>query len=188
LNFGTLAFEILKIHFQSKIFFLRSIEDKKMNDMISRFVVHEHDASHLHYDFRLELEGVLRSWVIPKGPSMNPSERRLALLVADHPVEYIDFEGIIPQGHYGAGSVVVWDTGSYKLLEQEQGKLSFILNGQKLKGAFSLMRLKGGKKEDEWLLIKKKDEYAVPAWKLERSLTAEKAGQLREKIPPCEVE
>lgn len=156
--------------------------------MISRFVVHEHDSSHLHYDFRLELEGVLRSWVIPKGPSMNPSEKRLALMVADHPVNYIDFEGIIPQGHYGAGPVIVWDTGGYELLENEQGKLGFILRGEKLKGAFSFMRLKGRGAGNEWLLIKKKDEYAIPMWKLERSLTAEKRSQLRERIPPCEAE
>jgi len=156
--------------------------------MSSRFVVHEHDSSHLHYDFRLELEGVLRSWVIPKGPSMNPSEKRLALLVQDHPLDYIDFEGVIPQGHYGAGAVVIWDRGLYELLEQEQGKLGFILKGQKLKGAFTLMHLKGRGKGNEWLLIKRKDEYALPNWKLETSLTREKRGQLRERIPPCEAE
>ena len=156
--------------------------------MSSRFVVHEHDSSHLHYDFRLELEGVLRSWVIPKGPSMNPSEKRLALLVQDHPLDYIDFEGVIPQGHYGAGAVVIWDRGSYELLEQEQGKVGFVLKGQKLKGAFTLMRLKGRGKGNEWLLIKRKDEYALPNWKLETSLTREKRGQLRERIPPWEAE
>ena len=156
--------------------------------MSSRFVVHEHDSSHLHYDFRLELEGVLRSWVIPKGPSMNPSEKRLALLVQDHPLDYIDFEGVIPQGHYGAGAVVIWDRGSYELLEQEQGKLGFILKGQKLKGAFTLMHLKGRGKGNEWLLIKRKDEYALPNWKLETTLTPERQGQLRERIPPCEAE
>jgi bifunctional non-homologous end joining protein LigD len=156
--------------------------------MSPRFVVHEHDSSHLHYDFRLELEGVLRSWVIPKGPSMNPSERRLALLVEDHPLEYIDFEGIIPQGRYGAGEVVVWDTGHYELLEQAQGKLGFVLEGQKLKGAFALTLLKGRGKGNEWLLIKKKDEYANPGWTLETSHTPEKRGQLAERIPPCDAE
>ena len=156
--------------------------------MSSRFVVHEHDSSHLHYDFRLELEGVLKSWVIPKGPSMNPSEKRLALLVQDHPLDYIDFEGVIPQGHYGAGAVVIWDRGSYELLEQEQGKVGFVLKGQKLKGAFTLMRLKGRGKGNEWLLIKRKDEYALPNWKLETTLTPERQGQLREQIPPCEAE
>jgi bifunctional non-homologous end joining protein LigD len=156
--------------------------------MSPRFVVHEHDSSHLHYDFRLELEGVLRSWVIPKGPSMNPSERRLALLVEDHPLEYIDFEGIIPQGRYGAGAVVVWDTGPYELVEQGHGKLGFVLEGQKLKGAFALTLLKGRGKGNEWLLIKKKDAYAIPGWKLETSLTPEKRGQLEERIPPCDAE
>jgi len=156
--------------------------------MSPRFVVHEHDSSHLHYDFRLELEGVLRSWVIPKGPSMNPSERRLALLVEDHPLEYIDFEGIIPQGRYGAGEVVVWDRGPYELLEQGQGKLGFVLEGQKLKGAFALTLLKGRGKGNEWLLIKKKDEYAIPGWNLETSLTPEKREQLEERIPPCDAE
>lgn len=156
--------------------------------MSSHFVVHEHDSSHLHYDFRLELEGILRSWVIPKGPSMNPSEKRLALLVQDHPLDYIDFEGVIPQGHYGAGAVVIWDRGSYELLEQEQGKLGFILKGQKLKGAFTLMRLKGRGRGNEWLLIKRKDEYALANWELETALIPERQDQLRERIPPCEAE
>ena len=119
---------------------------------------------------------------------MNPSERRLALLVEDHPLEYIDFEGIIPQGNYGAGEVVVWDTGPYELLEQGEGKLGFVLEGQKLKGAFTLLFLKGRGKGNEWLLIKTKDEYAIPGWKLETSLTPEKKTQLKERIPPCEAE
>ena len=157
-------------------------------DMTCRFVVHEHDSSHLHYDFRLELEGVLRSWVVPKGPSMNPAEKRLALMVADHLLEYIDFEGIIPQGHYGAGAVVVWDTGSYELLELEKERIAFVLRGEKLKGAFTLMRLKGRGKGNEWLLIKRKDEYALPNWKLETGLTPERQAQLTERIPPCDAD
>jgi len=155
--------------------------------MTPRFVIHEHDASHLHYDFRLELDGVLRSWVIPKGPSMNPSEKRLAVLVEDHPVEYIDFEGIIPEGHYGAGAVVIWDRGSYELLELKQGKITFFLNGGKLKGAFTLTLLKERGKGNEWLLIKKRDEYAQPGWRLEKILTPEKKGRLKELIPPCKT-
>ena len=155
--------------------------------MTPRFVIHEHDASHLHYDFRLELEGVLKSWVIPKGPSMNPSEKRLAVLVEDHPVEYIDFEGIIPEGHYGAGAVVIWDRGSYELIEMKQGKITFFLNGEKLKGAFTLTLLKGRGKGNEWLLIKKKDQYAQPNWRLETGLTPEKQCQLKELIPPCKT-
>ena len=156
--------------------------------MNPRFVVHEHNSSTLHYDFRIELEVVLRSWVIPKGPSMNPSERRLALLVEDHPLEYIDFEGIIPQGSYGAGEVVVWDTGPYELVEQKQDKLDFVLEGQKIKGAFALRFLKDRGKGNEWLLIKRKDDYAIPGWKLETSLTPEKRAQLKKRVPPCDAE
>ena len=151
--------------------------------MSPRFVVHEHDASRLHYDFRLEIDGVLRSWAIPKGPSMDAAERRLAILVEDHPLEYIDFEGIIPEGMYGAGAVVVWDSGGYELLEEKKDKIVFLLKGKKLKGNFSLVRLKG--KEKEWLLIKQRDEYARTGWKLETSLTPERKAKLKERIPPC---
>ena len=155
--------------------------------MSPRFVVHEHHASHLHFDFRLELDGVLRSWAVPKGPSLNPTEKRLALLVEDHPLSYIDFEGIIPQGMSGAGPVVVWDTGPYELLEQKEDKLAFILHGQILKGAFALVRLKGRGKGNEWLLIKKKDSYARESWKMALKLTMGKKAELQERIPPCET-
>jgi bifunctional non-homologous end joining protein LigD len=151
--------------------------------MSPRFVVHEHEASRLHYDFRLEMDGVLRSWAIPKGPSMDASEKRLAILVEDHPLEYIDFEGIIPAGMYGAGAVVVWDNGTYDILEKKNDKISFFLKGKKLKGNFSLVHIKG--KEKEWLLIKQKDEYAQSGWKLKTSLTPEKRAGLKERIPPC---
>ncbi|MER3447771.1 MAG: 3'-phosphoesterase [Candidatus Dadabacteria bacterium] len=151
--------------------------------MSSRFVVHEHEASRLHYDFRLEMDGVLRSWAIPKGPSMDASEKRLAILVEDHPLEYIDFEGIIPEGMYGAGAVVVWDNGNYDILEKKRDKIRFFLKGKRLKGNFSLVRLKG--KEKEWLLIKQNDEYAQSGWKLKTSLTQEKRAGLKEQIPPC---
>jgi len=154
--------------------------------MHSRFVVHEHHASRLHFDFRLEMDEVLRSWAVPKGPSMNPSERRLAVAVEDHPLEYVDFEGIIPDGQYGAGPVVIWDSGTYELKEQKTDKISFILSGGKLKGGFTLARLKGRGKGNEWLLIKKKDEHAVAGWKLEKSLTPKKRAVLKERIPPCE--
>lgn len=156
--------------------------------MTSRFVIHEHHASHLHFDFRLESEGVLRSWVLPKGPSMNPSQKRLALEVEDHPLEYIDFEGIIPEGHYGAGTVVIWDRGTYDPIEIGKGKISFHLDGGRLKGAFTLMHLKGRGRGNEWLLIKRKDQYATTSWQLETSLTPEKQSELKKRIPPCEVE
>lgn len=155
--------------------------------MTPRFVIHEHHATHLHYDFRLELNGVLKSWVIPKGPSMNPSEKRLALLVEDHPLEYIDFEGIIPKEHYGAGAVVVWDKGFYELIELKKETITFFLRGKKLKGVFTLLLLKGRKKGNEWLFVKKKDEYAITNWKLEISLSPAKLTQLIEIEPPCKT-
>jgi len=156
--------------------------------MGGRFVVHEHDASHLHYDFRLELDGVLRSWAIPKGPSMNPADRRLAVLVEDHPLEYVDFEGIIPKGNYGAGPVAIWDEGTYELAERREDKISFVLAGSRLHGGFTLTRLKGKGTGKEWLLIKRKDEHAEPHWRLETCLTPEKRAQLRDRIPPCEIQ
>ena len=137
--------------------------------MSPRFVVHEHDASHFHYDFRLEMEGVLRSWAIPKGPSMDPSDKRLAVLVEDHPLEYAAFEGIIPEGEYGAGRVAIWDRGSYSLLEEKEDKIVFFIEGKKFRGNFTLIRLRRSKRGNEWLLIKQKDEYARTGWKLERS-------------------
>ncbi|MFV8375529.1 DNA polymerase ligase N-terminal domain-containing protein [Flavobacterium sp. LB1P71] len=137
------------------------------------FVMQKHAASHLHYDFRLEIDGVLKSWVIPKGPSMNPADTRLAIMVEDHPYDYKDFEGIIPEGNYGAGTVMIWDNGTYTLADKEgtdnvekklksdlkEGHLSFILNGKKLKGEFALVELKA-QEENTWLLIKKDDQYA----------------------------
>ncbi len=124
------------------------------------FVVHEHHTRHLHYDFRLEMEGVLKSWAVPKGPSMRPSDKRLAIMVEDHPLDYGDFEGIIPEGQYGAGRVIIWDKGQYKRVRGDviSGRLEVLLKGKKLKGIFVLTRMKG--KEKEWLLIKKRDEFA----------------------------
>lgn len=142
-----------------------------------RFVIQKHAARRLHYDFRLEAGGVLLSWAVPKGPSLDPSDKRLAVRTEDHPFDYKDFEGIIPRGQYGAGEVIIWDEGTYipedgdgrpkKELEKlvtdgiEKGKLSFKLEGKKLKGSWALVRLKTKKSDDDWLLLKHDDEYAA---------------------------
>ena len=133
------------------------------------FVIQKHDASHLHWDFRLEADGVLKSWAVPKGPSMNPKDRRLAVRVEDHPLDYGGFEGVIPEGNYGAGTVEIWDRGTFTPLEKhrdvgraiEDGLLEFSLHGRKLKGLFSLVRTHMDGKDKNWLLIKHDDAYAV---------------------------
>ncbi len=134
-----------------------------------RFVVQMHRASRLHYDFRLEADGVLASWAVPKGPTLVPGDRRLAMHVEDHPLDYRDFEGNIPTGQYGAGSVIVWDRGTYKLAEGDDpaveiagGKIKFVLNGKKLRGEFTLVKIKARENEsgEPWLLLKDRDEYA----------------------------
>ncbi len=134
------------------------------------FVVQMHDATHLHYDFRLEVDGVLVSWAVPKGPSLNPKEKRLAMKVEDHALDYANFEGVIAEG-YGAGTVMVWDNGTWEpegsraAREQiEAGELKFNLNGQKLRGSFALVRARWRSKDDgrSWLLIKHRDQYADP--------------------------
>lgn len=141
-----------------------------------RFVIQKHDASHVHYDFRLEMEGVLKSWAVPKGPSLNPADKRLAMMVEDHPYDYRNFEGIIPEGNYGGGTVIVWDEGVYEPLESEglnrkeqeklllkelhSGNLKFILHGSKLQGEYALFQMKG-RGERAWILVKKKDAYAT---------------------------
>ena len=138
------------------------------------FVIQKHDASHLHYDFRLEMEGVLKSWAVPKGPSTDPAVKRLAMEVEDHPYDYKDFEGVIPEGNYGAGTVIVWDKGTYEPIEPIKGKkeqekfllkqlkagsIKMVLHGEKLKGEWALVRTK--QSENSWLLIKHKDKYAA---------------------------
>src|SRR6476469_10813753 len=135
-----------------------------------RFVCQEHHASSLHFDFRLEIGGVLKSWSLPKGPSMDPQVRRMAVPTEDHPVEYLKFQGDIPKGNYGAGQHRIWDEGNYKLLDGddvgqqfEKGKLKLELDGEKLKGVFNLFRLGG---RDQWLMVKGKDEYAESSWEL----------------------
>ena len=132
------------------------------------FVVQKHDASHLHYDFRLELDGVLKSWAVPKGPDLDPSQKRLAMQVEDHPIEYGDFEGIIPQGEYGGGTVMLWDRGTWEPIGDagkgyREGHLKFVLHGEKLQGGWMLVR-RGGKNtgpdERHWFLFKERDEFA----------------------------
>ena len=138
----------------------------------NRFVVQKHQASHLHYDFRLEMEGVLKSWAVPKGPSLDPAHKRLAMMVEDHPVSYIDFEGVIPPGNYGAGTVMVWDIGTWEPEGNasemlKKGDLKFRLKGKKLTGSFVLAHMKSrrpGSKGNEWLLIKHRDEAVVPGY------------------------
>ena len=154
-----------------------------------RFVVQRHAATRLHYDFRLEMEGVLKSWAVPKGPSLDPADKRLAMQVEDHPVSYFDFEGIIPEDNYGAGTVMVWDVGTWQPLSPVQvegkylpgteteaaamlakGDLKFRLAGKKLKGDFALVKMKGrrpGSKGNEWLLIKKHDDHVVEGYDID---------------------
>jgi DNA ligase D-like protein (predicted 3'-phosphoesterase) len=141
-----------------------------------RFVVQEHHARNLHWDFRLEVDGVLKSWAVPKGPSLDPREKRLAIAVEDHPLEYGNFEGSIPAGEYGAGTVKIWDRGTYTNLTTLDGrKISMAeglarghvvikMYGKKLRGAFALTRMsrfRGSRGKDQWLLVKMADEYAV---------------------------
>src|SRR5690554_4459828 len=134
------------------------------------FVVQKHDASRLHYDFRLELDGVLKSWAVPKGPSLDPKKKHLAVMVEDHPVEYGTFEGIIPEGEYGGGTVMIWDKGTWEPVDDDpaealrRGKLSFKVHGKRLKGEWALVRMRGRDDDDDdgknWLLLKHKDEFA----------------------------
>ena len=155
-----------------------------------RFVVQKHRATRLHFDFRLEMDGVLKSWAVPKGPSLDPADKRLAMQVEDHPVSYFDFEGTIPEGNYGAGTVMVWDLGTWEPLSPQpvkgkyvpgteaeaaamlqKGDLKFRLHGQRLKGDFALIHMRArrpGSKGTEWLMIKKHDEYAVEGYDIEQ--------------------
>lgn len=155
---------------------------KKSKDKLI-FVIQRHAASRLHYDFRLEMEGVLKSWAVPKGPSLNPNDKRLAMEVEDHPYDYKDFEGNIPEGNYGAGQVEVWDTGTYESLDQNSklsdekellkelkaGSLKFILHGKKLKGEFALVKMKNAE-NNAWLLIKHKDQFAEENYDAEENI------------------
>src|SRR5215212_6336001 len=134
------------------------------------FVIQKHRASHLHYDFRLEMEGVLKSWAVPKGPSYDPTIKRLAMMTEDHPYDYASFEGVIPEGNYGAGNVIIWDEGMWEFIEPgddpvkalKSGKLTFRLHGKKMFGEWALVKIKGRTtgKDNEWLLLKHRDQYA----------------------------
>ncbi|HXS37638.1 MAG TPA: DNA polymerase ligase N-terminal domain-containing protein [Flavipsychrobacter sp.] len=148
-------------------------KSKINNDKKLIFTIQRHHASRLHYDFRLELNGVLKSWAVPKGPSLNPKDKRLAMMVEDHPIDYATFEGDIPAGNYGAGHVDVWDHGTYEPIDEnaniitptefakhlKEGNIKFRLHGKKLKGDFALVNMK--QNEKTWLLIKHRDKYAT---------------------------
>lgn len=153
------------------------------------FCVQRHDATRLHYDFRLEIDGVLKSWAVPKGPTLDPGVRHFAAHVEDHPIDYGSFEGNIPAGNYGAGSVMLWDRGTFDVLDDlpaldqlARGDLKFRLHGEKLKGDFAIVLMKGRGKGNEWLLIKKRDQYAVPGWDVEEHAWSVLSGRTQQEI------
>jgi bifunctional non-homologous end joining protein LigD len=153
-----------------------------------QFCVQRHHATHLHYDLRLEAGGALKSWAVPKGPTLDPGEKRLAMMVEDHPLEYGGFEGVIPKGNYGAGSVMLWDRGTYDLIgdapveeQLARGDFKFHLHGEKLRGDFALVRMKRGK-GNEWLLLKKKDSFAQSGWDTEDQARSVLTGRTQEEI------
>ncbi|MEO8591813.1 MAG: DNA ligase D [Candidatus Solibacter sp.] len=153
------------------------------------FCVQRHDATRLHYDFRLEIDGVLKSWAVPKGPSLDPAVKSFAAHVEDHPIEYGDFEGNIPAGNYGGGSVMLWDCGDFEILSDmpgldqlARGDLKFRLNGEKLKGDFAIVHMKVKGKGNEWLLIKKRDQFATPGWDIESLAYSVLSGRTQEEI------
>jgi bifunctional non-homologous end joining protein LigD len=159
------------------------------------FVVQKHAATRLHYDFRLAIDGVLKSWAVPKGPSMNPADKRLAVQTEDHPMDYANFEGIIPKGNYGAGTVMVWDRGAFEVegaagasQQVASGEIKFQLEGEKLRGSFVLVKLKHSDKGNEWLMIKHKDAAIDPAWDIDAHdgsvLTGRTLDEIAEKLPP----
>ncbi|HYI46792.1 MAG TPA: DNA polymerase ligase N-terminal domain-containing protein [Actinomycetota bacterium] len=167
--------------------------------MPDRFVIQKHHATSLHYDFRLEVDGVLKSWAVPKGPSLDPKDRRLAMPVEDHGLDYYDFEGVIPEGTYGAGPVIVWDLGTYRNITEldgkevplqqglEDGYVSVWLEGKKLIGGWSLRRVSIGRDQRaKWLLVKKRDDAADPqrdptAMQPESALSGRTIEEVREK-------
>src|SRR3989454_2057651 len=168
----------------------------------NRFVVQKHDARRLHYDFRLEIDGALKSWAVPKGPSLNPADKRLAMQTEDHPLDYAGFEGVIPEGHYGAGPVSVWDHGTFETesdlpaaKQLERGELKFVLHGQKLRGSCVLVKLRQPEQKGKgkpWLLIKHKDTFADPKWNIDEHdgsvLTGRVLTEIEQGLPAAEAE
>src|SRR5262249_19647171 len=163
------------------------------------FVVQKHSATRLHYDFRLAIDGVLVSWAVPKGPSLNSNDKRLAVQTEDHPLAYGGFEGKIPEGSYGAGTGMVWDRGTYAVenapgpqlraaQQVKQGEVKFTLNGEKLRGGFVLVKLKQSQKGNEWLMIKHKDAAEDPNWDVDEHdgsvLTGRVLEEIKQELPP----
>src|SRR6266478_5667246 len=159
------------------------------------FVVQKHRATRLHYDFRLAIDGTLKSWAVPKGPSQCHADKRLAVQTEDHPLDYANFEGKIPEGNYGAGTVMVWDRGTFRvegnldaLKQLEKGEIKFSLNGEKLRGSFVLVKLKQSEKGNEWLMIKHKDGAEVSSWNIDEhdgsALTGRTLEEIKEELPP----
>jgi bifunctional non-homologous end joining protein LigD len=159
------------------------------------FVVQKHRATRLHYDFRLAIDGTLKSWAVPKGPSQSLADKRLAVMTEDHPLDYANFEGKIPEGNYGAGTVMVWDRGTFRvegqldaLKQLEKGEIKFHLNGEKLRGSFVLVKLKKSEKGNEWLMIKHKDAAEDPKWNIDEhdgsALTGRTLEEIKEELPP----
>src|SRR5271169_293339 len=159
------------------------------------FVIQKHAARRLHYDFRLAIQGTLKSWAVPKGPSLNPNDKRLAVQTEDHPLDYAHFEGNIPEGSYGAGTVMVWDRGTFQVegkvdaaKQLQRGEIKFALNGEKLRGSFVIVKLQNNEKGNEWLMIKHKDTAADPTWNIDEHdgsvLTGRVLDEIKAQTPP----
>jgi bifunctional non-homologous end joining protein LigD len=166
----------------------KPVPKKKTSDL-PHFYIQRHDATRLHYDFRLEIGGVLVSWAVPKGVTLEPLSKHLAMKVEDHPLDYGAFEGNIPKGEYGGGSVMLWDQGTWELLGEgtveeqiKRGDLKFRLHGEKVKGEYAIVLMRGRGKGNEWLLIKKKDEEAKPGWNVENHAYSVSTGRTQQEI------
>lgn len=168
---------------------------KPVAQLEGTFVVQKHAARRLHYDFRLAIDGVLKSWAVPKGPSLNPADKRMAVQTEDHPMSYADFEGIIPPGNYGAGTVMVWDRGRFRMEGQQgakeqlaRGEIKFRLSGEKLSGGFVLVRTRKNEKQPEWLMIKHQDDAVDPSWDIDKRdgsvLTGRTLDEIANELPP----